>query len=85
MFDQGGNKLDDPEFVLHDPASDSLILAATDQLSAGKYMVMIEATLDNVLRSQESISFILNVSENLDTDYSQSLLPAPLVDLFVHN
>lgn len=55
VLDQGGNILVDPEFILHDPVSNSLILAATDQLSAGKYMIMIEATLDNVLRSQESI------------------------------
>ena len=64
---------------------ETLIVQATKQEQAGRYMVLIKATLDNVLSSQAQITFILNVLVNKEETYVAPQLPAPSVKLYVHN
>ena len=82
-IDSKGTTIITPDFIVNE--KNQLAVQATEQGQAGRYMVLIEATLDNVLSSQAQISFILNVVANSDVNFIQIEIPEPEVQLFVHN
>ena len=47
--------------MLNDPLTGTLDVVATEDYQVGKYIVNIEATLQNILGSEAQITFILNL------------------------
>ena len=49
--DQSGKVLQDPEFIISNPVARTLDIYALEDSQIGKYVVNIEARLDNILGS----------------------------------
>lgn len=81
-----GEPVDNSAFIANEEDDNRIAVHATDSSQIGRYMIVIEATLDNVLSSQAQISFILNVEESEIpvVVYVEPELPEADVSLYVH-
>ena len=63
VVNSAGETIDDPDFISNVESDSQIAVHATQESHIGRYMILIEATLLNVLDSQAQISFILDVVE----------------------
>ena len=61
VIDQSGEIIDEPDFLINDPVARTLDIMGTEDYQIGKYIVNIEATLQNILGSKAQITFVLNL------------------------